>query len=88
MLGKGFYTDRSATCKRLCAVGVADGRTVPEKVLLCGAPKMPLEPLHHCGIGALEIGGSGAREAVFAPLIRMNDAGTPALVNAAYIVSP
>ncbi len=57
-----FYTVRSATCKRLCAVAVSDRRTVPEKALLRGAPKMLLEPLHQCGIGALEIGGSSALE--------------------------
>jgi hypothetical protein len=49
---------------------------------------MLLEPLHHCGIRALEIGGSGALEPVSRAFNSMNDAGTPALVNAAYIVSP
>jgi len=48
----------SLTAVTRCTVAVADRPTAPEKTLLRGAPKMLLEPLHQCGIGALEIGGS------------------------------
>jgi hypothetical protein len=35
----GWKAVRSATCKRLCAVAVSDGRTVPEKLYFAALPR-------------------------------------------------
>lgn len=66
LLPPGSAPQRSA-CSRPCPcpAGPSPSRHADRKPLVLKLMEMPLEPLHHGGIGALEIGGRGAREPVF-----------------------
>jgi hypothetical protein len=58
--GDRFYTVRVRLVSGSVPLLSLIVETVPEKALLRRAPTMLFEPLHQCGIGALERGGRSA----------------------------